>query len=72
MKSINATVPYFYAAETDTQPNVPKGKMHIHTVKFETYELDAEENAMKDVQFSVLSPNSIEFKRLAKFLKGNK
>lgn len=41
MKTIKSTGPLFYGAKTDKTPGVPKGKVHVHMVRYETLEMDA-------------------------------
>lgn len=59
MKTVLRTQPGFFAAETNQDgknPDVPKGKMHFHTVVIETYELDASDNdGDMNISFSILA-----------------
>lgn len=42
MKTVLSTNKLFFAAHTDESPSVkvPKGKVHVYTVKYEIYEID--------------------------------
>lgn len=40
MKTLSNTGPLFYAARTDKHQNVPKGKIHVDFVRYETLEID--------------------------------
>ncbi len=43
MKTLKSTGPLLIRVETEKTPTVPKGKVRVYCVRYETYELDADE-----------------------------
>lgn len=43
MKTLKATGPLLIQVNTETMPGVPKRKVHVTCVRYETYEIDAAE-----------------------------
>lgn len=40
MKTLESTGPLLIGVDTDATPGVPKGKMHVYCVRYDTYLLD--------------------------------
>ncbi len=53
MKTIIATGPGFYAADSDKMPSVPKGKLRVYCARIEVYELDETQGDL-DTSFELL------------------
>ena len=66
MKTLKSTGPLFYAAHTDKTDGVPKGKIHIHFVRYETIEMNEED--FKQTNFQVHDANQPEPRAIAKLV----
>jgi hypothetical protein len=66
MKTIKATGQLAYRFETDQQPTVPAGKVHVHVVQYQTFELDAAE--FEAMTFQIHDANSPEARTIAELV----
>jgi hypothetical protein len=66
MRTIKSTGPLLYAVHTSATSGIPKGKVHIHLVRYETLEMD--EEAFKECNFKVHDANQPEPKRIAELV----
>ena len=64
MKTIKSTGPLLYSVQTDKTPGVPKDKVHVRCVRYETYEMDSGD--FDRTTFTIHDANSPEAKQLAK------
>lgn len=64
MKTILATGPLLYAVKTEATPGVPKGKVRVQCVRYETYEMDVAD--FDRSTFKIHDANTPEAKTLAK------
>lgn len=67
MKTLKATGPQVFGVETDRRPGVPAGKIHIFTVRYETYEMDRAD--FDRTQFEIHDANTPEAQLLAESMK---
>lgn len=69
MRTIKSTGPLFYAAYTESGGAmgdiVPNGKIHVHVVKYETYEYDLNEFDSKQRTFHIHDANCPEAKMIS-------
>lgn len=66
MTTLKSTGPLFYAASTKPNPitgEVPAGKIHVHFVRYESYEYDLKE--FEEQKVVVHNANSPEAKLIA-------
>ena len=68
MKTIKDTGPLFYACRTDRMSDVPKGKVRIFIVRYQTYEYEEEEFKKLEGSFHVHDANSWEAREIAKLV----
>lgn len=66
MKTIKSTGPLFYGAHTDKTPGIPKGKVHVHLVRYETLEMD--EKDFDATTFKIHDANQPEPRAIAKLV----
>ena len=64
MKTILSTGPLLYAVKTEAVSGVPKGKVRVQCVRYETYEMDAAD--FDETTFTIHDANTPEAITLAK------
>lgn len=56
MKTVFKSAPGFFSAETSkVDKTIPKGKMRINTVTFESYLLDMKDESVDNISFTILA-----------------
>lgn len=64
MKTIFKSPVGFFSADTSKSvKQIPEGKLWIHTVQFETYELDADSEEGKNIQFTIAAAIPAELRK---------
>lgn len=63
MKTVKSSGPLLYRVETEKTKGVPKGKIRVHVVKYETYEINDAD--FDDMKFKIHDANSEEAKEIA-------
>lgn len=72
MKTIFKSPVGFFSADTsESIKQIPEGKLWIHTVTFETYELDADSDEGKNIQFTIAAALPEQLKEQGDIVKGN-
>jgi len=67
LKTIKATGPLLYRVDTDKHPDCPKGKVLVHCVRYETYEIDSAD--FNEMKFKIHDANTEEAKAIAALVK---
>lgn len=70
MRTIQSTGPLVFSVQTDKQPGVPPGKIHVRCVRYEIYEFDREEFDSDDLQFNIHDASAPEARELARVITG--
>lgn len=72
MKTIFKSPVGFFSADTKKSiAQVPQGKIWINTITFETYELDADSDEGKNIQFTIAAAIPDELKKQGKIIESN-
>ena len=66
MNTIKSTGPLLYGAHTEKTHGIPKGKIHVYFVRYETIEMDAED--FDQTKFQIHDANHLEPRAIAKLV----